>query len=120
MPQITLEYTANILEKDLTIALSEIHRLICEMLKTEMSNCKSRVQRVNDYLIGEGEPDNAFVHLTVAVLSGRSSELLQSTGEIILHKLKNFFHQSLQKLNLQITVAIENLPEVYVKYSAAS
>jgi len=120
MPQITLEYTANILEKDLANALPEIHHIVCEMLKTELANCKSRLQSVENYVIGDGAKDNAFVHLTIALLPGRSTELLQSTAEIILNKLKNYFHQSLQKLNLQITIAMENLPEVYIKYSAAS
>lgn len=119
MPQITLEYTHNILEKDLLSALHEIHQIICETLKTELASCKSRLQRINDYLIGEGSPQNAFVHLTIALLPGRDEQLLQSTAEIILNKLKNIFHQSLQKLNLQITVGMQNLPNVYLKYSAA-
>ena len=116
MPQIVLECSDNIFERNFSVVFHDIHQILTEHLPTELASCKSRVIRHTDFFIGEGTTNNGFVHLSISVIKGRSTPLLDSIAKIILEKLKVFFSHSLQELKLQITVAIKALPEVYQKY----
>lgn len=118
MPQILLEYTDNIVENDLSETLLKVHHILTEQLPAELNTCKSRLSRLENYVIGNGEKDHAFVHLSVDVKKGRAPELLDSVASNLLNILKETFAAASSKLNLQITVAIGELPDVYKKYSA--
>ncbi len=117
MPQIVLECSENIKEKEFTLLLLQIHHLLSEKLPTQIEGCKSRVVHHRQYVIGDGSENNAFVHLSIDVLKGRKPELLQTIGEQLLEMLKQAFALSLNSLKLQITVAVGELPDVYVKYA---
>ncbi len=116
MPQIILECSQNVIEHSFSTVLLQIHTILTEMLPTQMASCKSRVIRYDDYLISDGAGKNAFVHLSIGVLPGRSVDLLNAVASIILDKMKTALYQSLTELDLQITVAIQDLPPVYHKY----
>lgn len=49
---------------------------------------------------------NAFIHLEVQWLEGRSTELKSQIGNELLSLLKKYYHSSMQQQNLQITVHI--------------
>lgn len=115
MPQITLELSSNILENEFTDLLLSIHHFISEQLPTELRSCKSRIVKQPAYVIGDANPQNAFVHLSIGVLKGRSVELKNAIASNIMEKLKTAFAQSLKQLDLQITIAIGDLPDVYLK-----
>jgi 5-carboxymethyl-2-hydroxymuconate isomerase len=85
------------------------------MLPTQIENCKSRIVKYDDYLLAGGDINNAFVHVAIGVLSGRTEELLKDTANIILEKLKIYFKDSAAERNLQITISITNLPNIYLK-----
>jgi 5-carboxymethyl-2-hydroxymuconate isomerase len=117
MPQIMLECTGNIIEKDLlSQLLLQIHPILSEKLPTDISSCKSRAIIHDIYSVGNGDVNNAFVHLSIGVLKGRSTELLDQIADILMTKLKDFFHLSLAKFSLQITIGISNVPDVYHKF----
>lgn len=117
MPQIFLECTDNIFEIDLLEILHDVHHLLAVQLPTDLTSCKSRVIKHSEYLVGNGHSENAFVHLAVNVLPGRTPQKLDAIGNFILELLQKKFRQSLLELNLQITVAIGELPPVYKKFS---
>lgn len=118
MPQIILECSSNIIESELNGLFSDIHQLLTEKLPTQLESCKTRMIRHHDYYIADGHISNGFVHLSVGVLKGRSTELLDTIATLIMEKLKVAFSQSLQKLNVQLTIAIYDLPDVYLKHSS--
>lgn len=115
MPQIILEASDNVIEKDFKQTLSEIHQILVDTLPTKLESCKSRVIRHKDFLIGNGNADNAFIHLSIKIIEGRTKETCQLAANKILDVLKNNFHQSRNRLNLKFSIAIDNLPEVYIK-----
>ncbi len=116
MPQILLQCTNNVIEQNISPLLLDIHKILTENLPTQMDSCKTRVMRHEEYLVGDGSPEKAFVHLAIGVLPGRSTETLNHVSALLMEKLQKTFEQSLEKLKLQITIAIQNLPEVYIKY----
>ncbi len=115
MPHITLEYSNNVLEKNINKMLIEMHELLSVQLPTQLKNCKSRIVRCDNYLIGDTNNNNAFVHLSILVLKGRSVELKNAIAAKLIQMLKEHFVESANHLDLQISVAIDDLPEVFQK-----
>ncbi|MBS0286344.1 MAG: hypothetical protein JSR17_03560 [Proteobacteria bacterium] len=115
MPQIILEQSSNVQETNHRELLLEIHHILTDKLPTQIEGCKSRVLIHNEYVVGNGDANNGFVHLNISVLKGRSVELLSDIGQIVMAKLTDFYAKSLKNINLQITVQIGELPDVYLK-----
>ncbi|MDF2965344.1 MAG: hpcD [Rickettsiaceae bacterium] len=115
MPHIKFEYSSNIELKDINNHLEDIHITLAEMLPTKLENCKTRIIRHDDYFIGKGSDDAAFIHLNIKILPGRSEELLNAISEKILNHLKKAFFYSAKSLKLGISVSLEDLPKTYRK-----
>jgi len=115
MPHLTLEYSNNVLENDFSSLFLQIHELLSTQLPTQLKSCKSRVIGSEDYVIGDGNKTNAFVHLSILVLKGRSVQLKSAIATTLMGKLKEHFSGSANQLDLQISIAINDLPEVYQK-----
>jgi 5-carboxymethyl-2-hydroxymuconate isomerase len=116
MPHIILEYSANILEKkDMRTLLLTCQQQITDTLPAKLESCKGRAVEHTQFCVGDGNADNAFVHLGLRVLKGRSEEQHKRVGEQLLETLKQHFSQSREKLHLQITVEVGELQEAYFK-----
>jgi 5-carboxymethyl-2-hydroxymuconate isomerase len=117
MPQIRLELSHNIIEQEFNGLLRAIHALLVKQLPTKLDSCKTRIIRYDRTYIGDGHRNNALVHLVIGILKGRNQELLNSIASEILDLLKTEFNRSLEALNLEISLEIYELSEVYHKYS---
>ncbi len=115
MPHVIIELSANVIENNLSNLLVNIHNLLTQKLPTQREGCKSRIIRHQDYVIGNNDSQNAFVHVTIKILKGRTKETLDDVANAIMQQLKIIFKDSYSRLNLQFTIAIEELPEVYHK-----
>jgi 5-carboxymethyl-2-hydroxymuconate isomerase len=115
MPQITFEASDNIIEQDLRETLSEIHQILVDVLPTKLESCKSRVIRHKEFLLGDGDVNNAFIHLSIRIIEGRTKEIIDVATNQIMIVLQNNFKESANKLNLKFSVAIDNLPQSYLK-----
>lgn len=117
MPQLMLEYSSNMVENNkLNDLLKNINKFLSKSLPTDLFSCKSRSLECGVYCIGDGSSNNAFVHVNLKVMPGRDSNKLTEVGNGVLNILKEFFYESSQKLNLQITLEIEELQKTYFKY----
>lgn len=120
MPHLTIEYSPNILEKgSLSQLLKNLNSLLSEHLPTDLFSCKSRAIQFETYFIGDGDALNAFVHINLKVLPGRTMDKLTDLGNTMLNILYEFFYESAKQLNLQITVEINELSNRYFKYTSA-
>lgn len=117
MPQIKLEYTDNVkLENKIGKVFSEIHLVLNQTTGVKIDNCKSRAVCLSDYYIGNGEINQAFVHLEVRILEGRTPELKKETGRILLEILNNSFSFHENPDGLQITIEIIDMnKDMYFK-----
>ena len=122
MPHIRLEYSNNL---NITFKLHdlfrEIHHILHEVAGIEISNCKSRVIRSSDFFIGEGDDQEALVHLDIHFLEGRSNDIKKDTGNRLLSLLKKYFKEEDNSCRIQITIEIHDIiRETYFKYSVDS
>lgn len=117
MPHLILELSHHIQESHYSALMLEIHQLLAQMLPTKLESCMSRIVQHRDTVIGNNHPMNAFIHLEIRLLKGRSQILLDGIAQKILERLQTFFAPALGEHHFQISVAISELPDVYHKYT---
>ena len=109
MPQLKFEYSDNIKsEVNFQHVLSHVHQLLAQTISCNIEDCKSRIIRLDDFFIGQGEKENAMIHLEVNILEGRSNELKHDLGQKLVAMLNSFF-SDVEGMNLQITVEIKDI-----------
>lgn len=109
MPHIVLEYSANLSElPDFRALFDDIHQALHRIGGIKIENCKSRVRVAEHYYIGDGNPDNAFIHLDIEFVKGRSAEVRQAIGRECLDLVKRYYHLHLSDA-LQITVKVNDI-----------
>ena len=113
MPQIIFEVSDNLIEKDFSKTLQQIHQILTDTLPAKLDSCKSRVIRHKDFLIGDGSSKYAFVILSIGVIQGRAKETLDLAATRITNILQENFKESADQFTLKISVEINNLSEVY-------
>ena len=119
MPHVTLEYTNNV-DQDIEFCdlFSELHQVLASTAGIDVNNCKSRAIRLHTYHIGEGQTENAFVHLEIQLLEGRPAELKREIGQRGLQVLARHLNPSLGKYDLQITLEVRDMQrQSYFKFS---
>ncbi|MCF9046049.1 5-carboxymethyl-2-hydroxymuconate Delta-isomerase [Acinetobacter nectaris] len=120
MPNLTLEYTGN-LDIDTQELLLELHQVLFDSKLFEYKHdIKSRAIQFDEFLIGDGREKNAFIHLKVCVLTGRTTAQLQKLNEALLQTIKDnqaFIHvDMLKEIHLSVEV-IEMNREIYRKFA---
>ena len=83
-----MEYSAN-LDRDLDISALFTH-LSAAALETgifPLGGIRLRAHRCTDYRIGDGAPENGFIHLTVKIGAGRSDRVLKKAADTIFAAL---------------------------------
>ncbi|WP_413285663.1 5-carboxymethyl-2-hydroxymuconate Delta-isomerase [Vibrio sp. MA40-2] len=75
MPSIVLEYTSSVEEKvNIQGLLDSIHQVALECGLFHAADVKSRALRCHQWLIGEYDDSEDFIHITLELLSGRSTD----------------------------------------------
>ncbi|MCF8999100.1 5-carboxymethyl-2-hydroxymuconate Delta-isomerase [Acinetobacter nectaris] len=120
MPNLTLEYTGN-LDIDTQELLLELHQVLFDSKLFEYKHdIKSRAIQFDEFLIGDGREKNAFIHLKVCVLTGRTTAQLQQLNEALLQTIKDnqaFIHTDMiHEIHLSVEV-IEMNREIYRKFA---
>ncbi len=110
MPHLTLEYTKNLRDTPPTPELMlKLHRVLNEVAGIKIENCKSRWREVEEWVVADGEPGGAFVHLAMRFLEGRRPEVIGAVGRATLEILKKHFSPPPGKVELQVTVEVEEI-----------
>lgn len=116
MPHLVLEYSNNITSIDrLNPLFDKLHQLLANELPTQLSSCKSRCIAHPLFFIGDQDDTNAFVHLTIKILSGRAESKKSSLGKKILSLLSDFFMTEPSNLKINLSVEIMDLDKNYFK-----
>ena len=118
MPHLKLEYTENI---DLSITFddlfSELHHALAESGDIDINNCKSRAVRMQDFLLSKNSK-GPFVHLEVAILSGRAPDVIKRIGDHLKSILVKHYVSATGRDDLQVTIEIREMNRNnYFKYS---
>jgi len=114
MPVVNLEYTSNLaIDNHVKKFLKEVHTTLVEIIKTDLFTCRSTVTCHDNYLIGEGSPNNAFIFLSIRMLPGRSKQIKDELGHQLYDKIKNTFSHEIEKFDTQIRVYLTEVEADY-------
>jgi 5-carboxymethyl-2-hydroxymuconate isomerase len=88
VPQVAIEYSANLAGAlDVRALGLRIHDLLVAHAGAGLLNCKTRLVRIEDSLIGDGAPSAAMIHADLRILPGRSAAQKRALGEEVLAAL---------------------------------
>lgn len=113
MPHLIVEYSAN-LEADLEpkALASAIHEAALETGVFPVGGCRTRLERRDVYVIGDGHADNRFVHVQARIGSGRTADVRQKAAEHIFARLKDFTAEVFGCRPLGLTLEIVEIDPV--------
>lgn len=122
MPHLTIEYTNNLKPNSRFDELfARLHAALAELGGIKKANCKSRAVGIDQYFIGDGSAETAFVHADVRLLEGRPMSTKQEIGKKLLAILCESFPPPANTTELQVTVEIRDMQRgVYFKQPEGS
>jgi 5-carboxymethyl-2-hydroxymuconate isomerase len=114
MPHLTLEYTRNLQSKiEFKEIFSKIHEEIIGTGEFVPDDIKSRAICINNYFIGDGNPDKGFVHLRISLMDRRDENLKIKLSKALLQVLTNYLKVNTKGNKCQITVEVVNINSIF-------
>lgn len=107
MPHITVEYTANI-EKEARIPelLQNINQSLAESKVFPIGGIRSRAIKLADYVVADNTEDDAFVHVTVKIGSGRPENVKKKVCENLFKMIEDHFSPLFQKRYIALSLEL--------------
>lgn len=88
MPHLTLEYTDNLSALPLRPLLHALNQRLIASGQFSGPDIKSRALPLTQYLVGDQDDGQAFVHLRLALLDGRDDAVKQALSTALLQILQ--------------------------------
>ncbi len=115
MPHITLQYTANLPELNVSQTLRRVNEAACQSGLFEEGDVKSRAIQLQSFIVGTAQDERAFLHLTVA-MSPRGSQLERAMAEVLVQVLEDALVRSRSGISTQACVEVIHVDtSTYVK-----
>ncbi|WP_326669180.1 isomerase [Streptomyces canus] len=114
MPQITVEhspYLDHVLWEEFALAL---HPVVVETAAAKLEACKTRVLRTEDEAVGGETRNHAIVHVTLALLAGRSEETKAKLTEAVVELLRKYVGPE-DGLTVHLSAEVRDLDASYTK-----
>ena len=110
MPHVIVEYSANI-EADITPQrlVEEIHSAAITSGIAEPVAVRTRLMRRDDYPVGDGSPENAFVHIDIRARKGRTLEQRKAMVQTIYDQANKTLDHVFKARPLALTVEIHEI-----------
>jgi 5-carboxymethyl-2-hydroxymuconate isomerase len=110
MPHCVFEYSSNVIdEPDWSRTLLALHKAIMGTGLFVLSDIKSRVIKHEQYLVGDGRDNQAFVTLDVQILAGRTNEVKSQISQAALPILAAAFPKTSADMKCSITVQVSDI-----------
>jgi 5-carboxymethyl-2-hydroxymuconate isomerase len=88
MPHIVVEYSANLRRRmQLPLLLRRLHETAIATGVFPPGGTRTRAAERSDYVIADGHPDNAFVHVTLRIGHGRDLETRRRAAQQVFDVL---------------------------------
>lgn len=117
MPHLSLEYSANLRDGgDIAGLLPKLANALLSIRAEDkpvypVAGVRVRAYAAEDWCIGHGIADAAFVHATLRVGKGRSAQTLAATGDALLEVLKRHFAEPFERHGLAISLYLDEVDE---------
>ncbi|MGW4976606.1 5-carboxymethyl-2-hydroxymuconate Delta-isomerase [Streptomyces mirabilis] len=117
MPNITVEHSPALDHVDWRAFALALHPVVVETAAAKIEACKTRTLRIEDEVVGaEADPDaHAIVHVTLALLAGRTEETKAKLTEATLELLRKHVEPT-DGRTLHVSAEVRELDPSYRKY----
>jgi 5-carboxymethyl-2-hydroxymuconate isomerase len=106
MPHIVLRHSNNLADRNFIPFFKDLHLLLVNNLGVKLTSCSSMVIPHSQYLVGDGDHKNAFIHLEIKVKPNIDKTSLDTTGTAALAMLKDYVGNS---TDLKIKMSVDCL-----------
>jgi 5-carboxymethyl-2-hydroxymuconate isomerase len=121
MPQIIVEFPPALDHVDWASFALALHPVVVETAAARLEACKTRTLRTAGDVVadvaGAGAGGSAIVHVTIALLAGRSDETKATLSEATLELLRKHIEPT-DGVTLHASVEIRDLDPSYRKFEA--
>ena len=113
MPHIVIEYTANLgAQARIPELLKTVNQtMIAQDGVFPTGGIRSRALRLDDYRMADGAADDAFVHVTLKIGSGRSEAVKKQVCDALFDAIKAHFAELYEKRYLALSLEIVEFSE---------
>jgi 5-carboxymethyl-2-hydroxymuconate isomerase len=110
MPHVIVEYSANI-EAEISPQdlVDEIHRAAIASGIAEPVAVRTRLMRREHYRVGDGAPENAFVHIDIRARKGRTLEQRKAAVQALYDQANKTLDPVFRARPLALTVEIHEI-----------
>ena len=121
MAHFIYEYSANLPAEllDLPGLMRKMHEAAAGSAIFPLSGLRSRAIRCEDFRVGNGDPGNGFVNLSMKVGSGRDLETRMAIGRSLFELLLQHLQPLLEQRALAVSFEMRELDE-HVKFNHKS
>lgn len=112
MPHVIIEYSAN-LEADIAPQrlVEAVHRAVVANPAFEIGAVRTRAARREHFMVADGDPDNAFVAVTMRIGPGRDARTRKQASEAIMMALSDALADVFPKRGLGLSVEVTELDD---------
>jgi 5-carboxymethyl-2-hydroxymuconate isomerase len=115
MPQITVDYSAPLEGSfDRRGFASALHAEVVEIAGARIESCKTQFRRTEDTTVGADLDGHAVVHITLALLAGRTEETKVKLSETTLELVRQYLKPA-AGLALHVSAEVRDLEPSYRK-----
>ncbi|AIO70198.1 5-carboxymethyl-2-hydroxymuconate Delta-isomerase [Burkholderia oklahomensis] len=113
MPHIIVEYTANIRDDArIPVLLKTVNEtLIAQGGVFPTGGIRSRAIELQDYCVADGTADDAFVHVTLKIGSGRDDATKQAACDALFDAIKAHFAELYARRYLALSMELAEFSE---------
>jgi 5-carboxymethyl-2-hydroxymuconate isomerase len=113
MPHIIVEYSAN-LEGSVEIQrlVDNLHQVVVDSGVAEVAAIRTRAERRDVFRVADGNPKNAFVHVTMRLRVGRSEEVRSKLANELLAATDRDLQRTFTAHDIAITVEMEEIDNI--------
>ena len=114
MPHVTLHHSAKVRDDvEVRALLGKLHNEMAAIGEFKIEDIKSRSVSHDPCIVGDGAPENSFVHVEAAIMSGRTVEKRREVGT----RLLNVLVEAVTQPKISLTVEVREMErDTYFKH----
>jgi 5-carboxymethyl-2-hydroxymuconate isomerase len=110
MPHIVVEYSSNLEERlDMVQLVKAVHATVLSSKVFEVGAVRTRAAARDNYVIADGDPDHAFIHIEMVIAPGRDDATRKRVSQGILDVVAKATKEIYARRGLALSVNIREI-----------
>lgn len=113
MPHIVVEYSANLDGSlDVQRLVDDLHQIVVDSGVADVAAIRTRAKRRDAFRVADGDPKNAFVHVTMRLRIGRSEEQRSKLADALLAATDRNLQRAYATHAIAVAVEMEEIDNI--------